>query len=105
MSFAGGMRYVVCGQCGDAVAGKLPSGDEPRVVTCSHCQLRFGFEDGQVRFGPVRYDEATDRWHAVTIADKLRHQPEQTQFYGMSARRFVRQAERRIDRGRNRRDR
>lgn len=56
------MNYVICPKCGDAVAGRLPSGDEPRQLECSHCHHGFEFTDDQVVFGPVAFGDATKRW-------------------------------------------
>jgi DNA-directed RNA polymerase subunit RPC12/RpoP len=58
----GRMRYLVCPKCGDAVAGRLPSGDEERRVKCLHCHERFVFQDGDIKSGLVTYDERSDRW-------------------------------------------
>jgi hypothetical protein len=97
MSGYGLMKYIVCSGCGDLVAGRIPSGDEKRTLTCVHCHAETAFADGDLRQGLVGYDEATKRWRVATLADSLTdHQP--TQLYSVSARRFVRQAERRLDR-------
>jgi hypothetical protein len=98
------MSYIVCSRCGDPVGGRIPSGSEPRVLTCVRCHAQTAFNDGDLRQGLVGYDEATRRWRVATLADSLTQQ-KPTQYYSLSARRFVRQAERRIDRGRNRRGR
>jgi len=62
------MNYVICPKCGDAVAGQLPSGDEPRHLECSHCHHGFEFTDDQVAFGPVAYDDAKKRWKISPVA-------------------------------------
>jgi transcription elongation factor Elf1 len=63
MGLQGGhMSYVVCDQCGDPVAGRIPSGNEERKLECVHCQHRFTFDDAQVRAGIVVYDDVADRW-------------------------------------------
>lgn len=74
MPFAGAMHYVVCPQCGDAVAGKMAQDDEPRVLTCVHCKTTFEFEDGQRQFGVVEVDSVTKRWKVVTLRSMLEHQ-------------------------------
>jgi phage baseplate assembly protein gpV len=58
----GHMRYVICPKCGDAVAGRLPSGDEPRKLKCVHCSETFTFADSEVKSGLVSYDESSHRW-------------------------------------------
>jgi len=63
----GHMRYVVCPNCGDAVAGRLPSGNEPRQVQCSHCGEKFAFADSDVMSGLVTYDEGQNRWKTARI--------------------------------------
>jgi hypothetical protein len=63
-SSTGHMRYVVCPQCGDPVAGRLPP-DSSGQVNCVHCKHVFPFDESLVRPGLVTYDEATGRWRAV----------------------------------------
>ncbi|HXM20017.1 MAG TPA: hypothetical protein VN948_01965 [Terriglobales bacterium] len=63
------MSYIVCGGCGDLVGGRIPSGDEPRVLTCVHCHAQTAFNDNELRQGLVGYDEATKRWRVATLAD------------------------------------
>ncbi len=58
----GHMRYVMCPKCGDAVAGRLPSGDEPRKLKCVHCSETFTFADSEIKSGLVSYDESSHRW-------------------------------------------
>jgi hypothetical protein len=65
---AGHMSYVGCPKCGDAVAGRMPSGDEPRRLTCVHCKTTFEFEDSDRRSGLVEFNEETRRWKVVTLA-------------------------------------
>jgi hypothetical protein len=74
MSGYGLMKYVVCSGCGDPVGGRIPSGNEPRVLICVHCHVKTAFEDADLRQGLVGYDEATKRWRVATLADSLRHQ-------------------------------
>lgn len=74
MSGYGLMTYIVCGECGDPVGGRIPSGDEARVLTCVHCHAKTAFNDNDLRQGLVGYDEATKRWRVATLADSLRHQ-------------------------------
>jgi|HubBroStandDraft_5_1064220.scaffolds.fasta_scaffold108693_2 hypothetical protein len=71
MPFAGAMPYVVCKTCGDAVAGRLPQGDELPVVTCVHCNTTFEFEDGERQYGVVEVDSDTMRWKVVTLRSML----------------------------------
>lgn len=61
------MRYVICPKCGDAVAGKLPSGDEPRKLKCIHCSETFSFTDSDVKGGLVSHDENSNRWTVAKI--------------------------------------
>jgi hypothetical protein len=56
------MRYVICPKCGDAVAGHLPSGDEPRKLKCVHCSETFNFADTEIKSGLVNCDESNNRW-------------------------------------------
>ena len=58
----GHMRYVICPKCGDAVAGRLPSGDESRRLKCVHCSEIFNFADSEVKSGLVSHDEGSNRW-------------------------------------------
>jgi hypothetical protein len=64
----GHMRYVVCPKCGDAVAGRLPSGDEPRKVQCVHCYEEFAFVDSETKSGLVSYDESRNRWQVAKMS-------------------------------------
>jgi transcription elongation factor Elf1 len=72
MSIQGGhMNYVTCHACGDPVAGRIPSGNEPRKLQCAHCHHAFEFVDAEVRSGIVVYDDIDDRWKVRTIMDDL----------------------------------
>jgi NAD-dependent SIR2 family protein deacetylase len=64
----GHMLYVVCPKCGDAVAGRLPSGDEPRQLQCAHCREQFEFTDSEIRSGLVTYDERHNRWTVAKLS-------------------------------------
>ena len=63
----GHMQYVICPKCGDAVAGRLPSGDEPRQLQCIHCHETFEFADSEVMSGLVSYDEGRNRWKVAKM--------------------------------------
>jgi DNA-directed RNA polymerase subunit RPC12/RpoP len=65
------MSYVLCSGCGDPVGGRIPSGNEPRVLTCTHCGTQNPFRDGDLPTGLVCYDEETNRWRLSTLADSL----------------------------------
>jgi uncharacterized protein (DUF983 family) len=56
----GHMRYVICPNCGDAVAGRLPAGSEERKLRCAHCRQEFHFSDADIKSGLVTYDRG--RW-------------------------------------------
>lgn len=98
--------YVIC-KCGDPVPVPTLFPNADRMVECENedCGLRFAFEDLPLKTGTLYHDNEDNRWKIADGSAHLRHEPEQPQFYSMSARRFVRQAERRLDRGRNRRGR
>jgi len=53
------MRYVICPQCGDPVAGELK--DE---LTCVHCKQKFPLAEHRVLAGIVLFNPSRDRWHA-----------------------------------------
>ena len=55
---------------GGSVAGRLPSGDEPRRLRCVHCHEEFESSDSEVTAGVVRYDESQGRWEAVRGSQK-----------------------------------
>jgi hypothetical protein len=59
------MRYVICPSCGDAVAGKLPSGTEAKQLACTHCHHGFEFDEMDIRSGIVTYDDVTNRWRVA----------------------------------------
>jgi hypothetical protein len=61
------MACVVCKECCDAVGGKMPSGDEARVLTCVHYKTTFEFDDSQRQSGIVEFNEETKRWKVVTL--------------------------------------
>jgi hypothetical protein len=52
----------------DAVAGRLPSGDEPRKVQCVHCHEEFAFVDSEIKSGLVSYDEGRNRWKVAKMS-------------------------------------
>jgi transcription elongation factor Elf1 len=54
---SGLMRYVICPNCGDPVAGRLTP-----QLTCTHCKESFLFDELQALTGVVSYDEHKDRW-------------------------------------------
>jgi hypothetical protein len=54
------MKYVICPQCSDPVAGAMPPAEF--TLTCVHCKHTFPFDAGAVRSGLVVRDEKTDRW-------------------------------------------
>jgi NAD-dependent SIR2 family protein deacetylase len=79
MSLPGGvMTYVVCKHCGDPVAGKMPSGDEARVLTCVHCKETFEFDDSELRRDIVIYDSMAKRWRVEGLAAMIKRQAEST---------------------------
>jgi hypothetical protein len=47
----GHRQYVVCPKCGDAIAGRLPSGDEPRQLQCIHCREKVELTDSEIKLG------------------------------------------------------
>jgi NAD-dependent SIR2 family protein deacetylase len=63
MAFPGGhMRYVLCHKCGDPVAGRIPEGNEQRVLECPHCKEHFTFNDDEIKSGIVMFDSKSNRW-------------------------------------------
>lgn len=59
---SGVMTYIVCKNCGDPIAGKIPTGDEPRRLTCVHCKKTSDFEDSELKRDIVVHDALTKRW-------------------------------------------
>jgi len=51
------MRYVICPNCGDPVAGRLTP-----QLKCTHCKESFLFDELQALTGVVSYDEHKERW-------------------------------------------
>jgi DNA-directed RNA polymerase subunit RPC12/RpoP len=59
------MRYVLCLNCGDAVAGRLPRNDSLQL-RCTHCRHVFPFDESKVMQGHVTCDASSGRWKAVS---------------------------------------
>lgn len=72
------MTYVLCKHCGDPVAGRIPSGVEPRSLTCVHCKTAFEFDDSELRRDIVVYDTETQRWRVEGFAAMMKRQAEES---------------------------